>query len=40
MCSSDLERQRLIDEAPTYAAILGVDLPTAEGIILKEIIQS
>ena len=30
---------RLIDEAPTYAAILGVDLPDTDGTPVREIIR-
>lgn len=33
------ERGGLVDEAPTYAAILGVDMPWAQGKVLKEILK-
>lgn len=34
-----LERAELIDEAPTYAKILGVEMPWAQGRVLKEILK-
>lgn len=34
-----LERGSLIDEAPTYAAILGVEMPWAQGRAMKEILK-
>jgi predicted AlkP superfamily pyrophosphatase or phosphodiesterase len=33
-----LEKARLIDEAPTYAKILGVELPDAQGRVIEEIL--
>lgn len=34
-----VERGRLIDEAPTYASILGVEMPWAQGRAMKEILK-
>ena len=34
-----VERGDLIDEAPTYAAILGVEMPWAQGTAMKEILK-
>jgi hypothetical protein len=34
-----LERVRAIDIAPTAARILGIDLPTADGRVLEEILE-
>lgn len=34
-----LEKGELIDEAPTYAAILGVEMPWAQGHVMKEILK-
>ena len=34
-----VERGNLIDEAPTYAAILGVEMPWAQGKAMKEILR-
>ena len=34
-----LEQARLIDGAPTYAKILGVDLPDAQGQALQELLK-
>lgn len=34
-----VETGELIDEAPTYAAILGVEMPWAQGRVLKEILK-
>ena len=34
-----LERRPIVDEAPTYARILGVDLPEAEGRAITEILK-
>ena len=34
-----LERRSLVDEAPTYARILGVELPEAEGKAIEEILK-
>ena len=35
-----LERRPIVDEAPTYARILGVSLPDAEGTAIEEILTS
>ena len=35
---ANIERARVIDEAPTLAAILGIELPTAEGRVLTELL--
>lgn len=34
-----LQNAKLIDEAPTWASILGVELPTAQGRVLKELLR-
>jgi len=34
-----IERANLIDEAPTYAKVLGVELKNADGKVLEEILQ-
>ena len=34
-----IERGELIDEAPTYAAILGVEMPWAQGKAMREILK-
>ena len=34
-----VERGNLIDEAPTYAAILGVEMPWAQGTAMTEILK-
>ena len=34
-----LEKGRLIDEAPTYAALLGVNLPDTDGEPIKEFLR-
>lgn len=34
-----LPRRPIIDEAPTYARILGVEMPEAEGVAIEEILQ-
>jgi hypothetical protein len=34
-----IPRQRIIDEAPTFAKIFGFDLPDAKGTVLKEILK-
>ncbi|MGC0250346.1 alkaline phosphatase family protein [Pseudactinotalea sp. Z1748] len=35
----DLGRRSMLDQAPTFAAVLGVDLPHAEGRVLTEALQ-
>jgi hypothetical protein len=34
-----LERRPIVDEAPTYARLLGVDLPDAQGSAIEEILR-
>ena len=34
-----LDRRSVIDEAPTYARILGVEMPEAEGKAIEEILR-
>ena len=34
-----LEKARLIDLAPTFAKLLGADLPGADGTVINEILQ-
>ena len=34
-----IENGRLIDEAPTYAKVLGVDLPDTDGMPINEFIR-
>ena len=34
-----LERGRLIDQAPTYAKILGTELPNADGRVIESFIR-
>lgn len=34
-----IEEARLVDEAPTYAKILGIDMPGADGTPIKEILK-
>ena len=34
-----LERARLIDEAPTVAALLGAEMPWAKGRVLSELLK-
>ena len=34
-----LDKGRLIDEAPTWAAILGAEMPQAQGRVLKELLN-
>ena len=34
-----IQRGELIDEAPTYAAILGVEMPWAQGKAMREILK-
>lgn len=34
-----VERARLVDEAPTYAAVLGVEMPWAQGRVLSELLK-
>lgn len=36
----DLGRRSMLDEAPTFAALLGVDLPHAEGTVLHELLTA
>ncbi|MVA76473.1 sulfatase-like hydrolase/transferase [Auraticoccus sp. F435] len=34
----DAGRRSMLDEAPTFAAVLGLDLPTAEGSVITEVL--
>ena len=35
----EIERRPIVDEAPTYAKILGVDMPWADGVPIDEILK-
>ena len=35
----DLGRRSMLDEAPTFAAVLGVDLPDAEGTVIEDLLR-
>lgn len=35
---ADAGRRSMLDEAPTFAALLGVELPAAEGVVLTELL--
>ena len=35
---ADAGRRSMLDEAPTFAALLGVELPEAEGVVLRELL--
>ena len=34
-----LDHARLVDEAPTLAALLGVDFPNVQGVCLRELLR-
>ena len=34
-----IDRRPIVDEAPTYAKLLGVDLPDAQGTAIEEILK-
>ena len=37
---ADAGRRGMLDEAPTFAALLGVELPAAEGVVLTELLAT
>ncbi|GAB2596986.1 alkaline phosphatase family protein [Pseudactinotalea suaedae] len=37
---ADAGRRSMLDEAPTFAALLGLDLPAAEGVVLTELLAT